>query len=946
MDSGGRRTVLVAGDTTVDWNLACEAGPDGPATHACPQWGGAALLADLIAAVARELEDGTSIPIAVHAPACGDEAVAPGDRRFHHRYALWTRRDDHVDGRAFEAWRVERFLGGERAAREAVAATDADADGRADLIVLHDAGLGFRDRTELWPRALREPGPERPWILLRMGGQVAQGDLWKRRLRPFAARTIVVVHIDDLRTGAVQVARELSWERTAEDLMSELLYRTHLHELAECAHVVVSFTTAGAFVYSGASGDDDPRGTLVFDPAVMERMFNERHRGGMIGGVSALTAGIARQLLLDPQRPDVTLGVRRGVAALRDLDLRGYAEEPHASGRIAFPTRRIAERLAEDQHDFKQIDVPGPSRLRPVATGPGGRRWTILEARHPDDLQTLATRIVLEGPETVLDDVPHGRFGDLITFDRDEIEGFQSIRTLIRQYADDPGASKPLSIAVFGPPGSGKSWSVQEIARSVLGKQVEPLTFNLSQFDAPGALIDAFHRVRDVALGGKLPLVFWDEFDTTKVTAGVSQSFGWLPHFLSPMEDGEFQDGQVTHPIGRAVFVFAGGVCAKMSSFRQMTHDERLRAVKAPDFLSRLDGYVDIFGPDPAGGDAAKDRYYLIRRAVLVRSLLTRRAKSICRDGRPEIDPGVLRALLLTPRYRHGVRSLGSIIAMSAAGRGRLGRSDLPAEAQLHMHVDAEAFLELVHHGSDPEAGALDCLAEAMHVRRCAEALERGSAWGEPSEDYLRGKALLRRYVGRERTPGAGDPELIPYDRLPDERKNAWREQVRDLPDELTAAGFVLRPVCGTEPLGELVDLRRRLETAIVRRAATEDGSARLGEAHAALAEMRREGIEPESFEDADLRFHLALAAASGNEAMHLLMLAVRDAIAAHLLRALHDDPDFPATRRRLTDEHAAILQAIEAGEGERAAQLMQDHVMGFYRQHLAGAGAPSPPRP
>lgn len=936
------RTVLIAGDVTLDWNLAGEAEREGQTTHACRQWGGAALLGDLIAALAHELEDGASMPIAVHAPARGDGTVAPGDRRFHHRYALWTRRDDEERNRAFTAWRVERFLGEERAAPRAGAVTDAATDGgaggRPDLIVLHDAGLGFRDRRELWPRALREPGEDRPWVLLRLAKPVDEPALWQQ-LRPFAARTIVVVHIDDLRTGAVQVARELSWERTAEDLMSELLYRTHLRGLAECAHVVVSFTTAGALVYSGPSGGKGPRGTLVFDPAAMERMFNEQHPGNMIGGVSALAAGIARQLLLEPEAPDVILGVRRGVAALRDLDLHGYAEEPPGSGRIAFPARRLVGPQAGDPEVFKEVPVPDPSRLRPAATGDAARRrWTILEARHPDALEALARRVVLEGPEDVLADVPHGRFGDLLTFDRNEIEGFQSIRTLIRHYAENPDASEPLSIAVFGPPGSGKSWSVKEIARSILGRRVKPLTFNLSQFDAPDALIDAFHRVRDIALAGRLPLVFWDEFDTTKVTAGVSQEFGWLPHFLSPMEDGKFQDGQLTHPIGRAVFVFGGGVCHTMSAFHERIDNDdekRLLAVKAPDFLSRLDGYVDIVGPDPAGGDAAEDPYYLIRRAVLVRALLRQRAKSICRGGRPDIDSGVLHALLRTPRYRHGVRSLGSIISTSASGRTRFAPSDLPAEAQLHMHVDATAFLDLIHRAAESEIRVLDCLAEAMHVRHCAEALERGSAWAEPSEDYLRSKPLLRRYAGRERGSGTADPTLIPYERLSDERKQAWRDQVSDIPAELTDAGFVLEPVCGTEPLSELLRLRCGLETAIVRRAAAGD-RAPLARAHAALAEMRGEGVEPASFDDADIRFHLALSAASRNEAMHLLMLAVRDAIAAHLLRALNDEPDFPAARRRLTDEHAAILEAIEGGDGERAARLMQEHIMGFYRRHPA----------
>ena len=33
-----------------------------------------------------------------------------------------------------------------------------------------------------------------------------------------------------------------------------------------------------------------------------------------------------------------------------------------------------------------------------------------------------------------------------------------------------------------------------------------------------------------------------------------------------------------------------------------------------------------------------------------------------------------------------------------------------------------------------------------------------------------------------------------------------------------------------------------------------------------------------------------------------------------------------------LTDEHAAIVDAIAAGDGDRAAELLTSHITGFYR--------------
>ncbi len=111
--------------------------------------------------------------------------------------------------------------------------------------------------------------------------------------------------------------------------------------------------------------------------------------------------------------------------------------------------------------------------------------------------------------------------------------------------------------------------------------------------------------------------MLWDEFDSD--LAGVS--FGWLRHFLAPMQDGAFQQGQILHPIGKAIFVFAGGTSARLADFAGNRSTE-FRLAKGPDFASRLKGHVDIVGPDPRGGDPEADPYYRIRRAILLRSML------------------------------------------------------------------------------------------------------------------------------------------------------------------------------------------------------------------------------------------------------------------------------------------------------------------------------------
>ncbi len=81
--------------------------------------------------------------------------------------------------------------------------------------------------------------------------------------------------------------------------------------------------------------------------------------------------------------------------------------------------------------------------------------------------------------------------------------------------------------------------------------------------------MSAFHQVRDIGLSGKFPLVFWDEFDTSLAETPL----GWLRYFLAPMQDGKFQEGQISHPIGRAIFVFAGGTSSSMAEFDKGTDE-------------------------------------------------------------------------------------------------------------------------------------------------------------------------------------------------------------------------------------------------------------------------------------------------------------------------------------------------------------------------------------
>jgi GntR family transcriptional repressor for pyruvate dehydrogenase complex len=246
----------------------------------------------------------------------------------------------------------------------------------------------------------------------------------------------------------------------------------------------------------------------------------------------------------------------------------------------------------------------------------------------------------------------------------------------------------------------------------------------------------------------------------------------------------------------------------------------------------------------------------------------------------------------------------------------------------------------------------------------------------EPARLHHRFKDLVRAPVYlqvaeqiREAIFGGG---LRPGERLPTERElaetfGASRASIREALRVLQAQGLIIGggapgPAVVTHDLetparealttivrlngvelDDLIDLRCLLEMAALEQAARRQDPARLDEAREALAAMESPEIGIEAFDEEDVRFHVALVRASGNEAMHLVMLALREPVAAHLLEALRAQAGPRETLSRLAREHATILEAVEAGEGERAALLVERHIRGFYRD--VGSGPPAAAR-
>jgi hypothetical protein len=795
MEQNKSKKIIVSGDVTLDWMQAYQG-----SRKISPNWrlaegarlyqqrGAAFQLKDLISNLLPLLETDSDWELTQTTPL--PEIFQPGDPSVNQVYTLWAPFPYGArppENQQKPAWRIEHFLGLERAQtsrQQTVQDQATTGHDQADLIVLDDSNLGFREQAQNWPAALSS---HTGWVVVKMSQPVAQGNLWTELISHHAEKLVVITTAQDLRTTAIKISQRISWERTAQDVTWELTYNPIVNSLTQAASLIVSFGCAGAILIR-RDNRQRVKSQLFFDPSAMEGIWEQSYLGSMLGYTGCLTASTVYQILLNSLQPDFSCGIQAGVSAARLLHKEGYGQRgsPPEQANLQFPTTAIVGEIARQSRPLAEAPIQDPAGALEVPPPPEKVRlqrgyWTILEDRYTDQLESVARQIVLEGSQSVLRQVPLGRFGALVTVDRREIEALNGIQRLIAEYCCTP-QDKPLSIAVFGPPGAGKSFGVKQVAKSVLG-EIKDITFNISQFNHPDALLDALHQVRDIGLAGKIPLVFWDEFDT-----GLDgQPFGWLRYFLAPMQDGAFQEGQLIHPIGRCIFVFAGGASHRMDQFGSGLNEIEKRATKLPDFVSRLKGFLNVLGPNPI--EAAEfDIYYVLRRALILRSIFERNVPQILRkqDGKKvvQIDPGLLRAFLLTSKYKHGVRSMESLVSMSIlSDKNSYDRSSLPPEEQLNLHVIAPEFLALMQQ-LELEGDLLEKLAGAAHETFYEELRSQGYQYGPHTDAEKKVHS-----------------SLLPYEELPEDEKEQNRQNVRDIPAKLALVGYIMRPARSNEPI-------------------------------------------------------------------------------------------------------------------------------------------------
>lgn len=585
-------------------------------------------------------------------------------------------------------------------------------------LIIHDAGSGFRENdddkivdlfSELKPKL----------ILLKVlspFNRYSDTKLWKEVLDNNADNVIIVTNIDDLRFSGADISIGLSWEKTIEDFIQQISNNKNLLFLKKCKCLIVRIKYDGVIILY----PHDFKLDLIFSPKTLEGGYESNFSGDILSKTtifcSYVFSQILKQSIVDPTLPDLQPTLvkecKTALWVLLAMLSKGYGQNDSDDlDRFSPLIKKISgDSRNKIQEVFSHVSIDLKEYEKNWT-----KNWTILGMVKDDrtygeiaynyvrcgnfisdpHYSLIAGSIDTEGVCPFL--FPVYSVGKFFTADRGEIESFQSIRKIISQHLKNQSIKEPLSIAVFGPPGSGKSYGIKEFIGTFKKEyNIVNLTINLSQISSVAQLHRFFHQVRDHVLKNEVPLVFFDEFDCSF----EGKEYGWLEHFLAPMQDGEFFEGEARHPIGRAIFIFAGGIHHNFYEFNIFEdpnqHDpdkiKIFKSAKAPDFLSRLRGKIDIIGCNP--GD---NEFYKIRRAHLLRYFIAQNAPHLIVNNHLRIDQDVLRAFIKTKTYRHGNRSLEAIVKMSTLDdKMSFDPSALPSSEQLNLHVDANNFENLL----------------------------------------------------------------------------------------------------------------------------------------------------------------------------------------------------------------------------------------------------------
>jgi hypothetical protein len=371
--------------------------------------------------------------------------------------------------------------------------------------------------------------------------------------------TVIAVNAHALRDNRSQCRiGALSCEQAGSDLCRSLASEAPgpgLEKLRRLArHLIVALGPVAALYCRFADSDaQQDQHELVYLP--QEAYETAKRLDTDVGFTAMMSVGVAEGIAAGITDDGCVEGIKRGIVYCLRQRERGYGEalkEPNdARARQAWcgalfaldPNKadppkgtRTADVKVQPLHVPSADNRPGTwSLLRQACDQLGGGRD---DEKRAAGAMEIALKVIYAGLDAAAQGAcgptfPYGKIGALRSVDRCEVEGYQGLRGLMQRYLQGQ-PERPLCLAAFGPPGSGKSFGIKQVAAS-LAKQSgridpAPLEFNLSGFADVSGLAHALHQSRDRALAGRVPLVLIDEFDSNF----DGRSLGWLKYLLAP----------------------------------------------------------------------------------------------------------------------------------------------------------------------------------------------------------------------------------------------------------------------------------------------------------------------------------------------------------------------------------------------------------------------------
>ncbi len=154
--------------------------------------------------------------------------------------------------------------------------------------------------------------------------------------------------------------------------------------------------------------------------------------------------------------------------------------------------------------------------------------------------------------------------------------------------------------------------------------------------------------------------------------------------------------------------------------------------------------------------------------------------------------------------------------------------------------------------------------------------------------------------------------------------------------DNLGTAFEAYSVLADTPDFLELIDFRILIETECARLAATEAGQRHIRRLRDAIERMKATAGQQAKFSRSDIAFHVALAEASGNR-LYTAMLGALEKPCIEFAQANRTETDWYDA---VIEQHAAILEAIEAGHAAQSAEAMRRHLLSS-RRHFIDLTAP-----